>query len=381
MPDARVLRIGVDARELLGHPTGVGRYLRALVDRWTRRRDAALRRLVLYVPAARRDELQAVTSAQPAGALEVREVPGAGGTWWEQGRLRRAAARDTLDVFFAPAYTAPVRLRVPTVVAIHDVSYLAHPEWFEWRSGLRRRWLTRWSAARAACVLTGTEFSRSEIAVHLGLRADGIAVIPYGVTAPPRPPAGAGDRRSAREPLVLFAGSIFNRRHIPELLRAFATLAARDPAARLIVAGENRTYPREDPVALARALGLADRVAFQSYVSDQELGALYARARAFAFLSEYEGFGMTPLEALTAGVPIVVYDTPGAREAYRDAAIFVRPGDVTGIADALERLLSNEADRARVLDRAPAVLSRYSWDRTAEATLAAIERGASPLQR
>jgi glycosyltransferase involved in cell wall biosynthesis len=94
----------------------------------------------------------------------------------------------------------------------------------------------------------------------------------------------------------------------------------------------------------------------------------------FVFLSEYEGFGLTPLEALSAGVPIVVLDTPVAREIYGDAAWYV-PGDsdVRGAAAAIRTLLDEPGTRARLLREAPGVLARYSWDTAAEATLTGIE--------
>jgi glycosyltransferase involved in cell wall biosynthesis len=114
----------------------------------------------------------------------------------------------------------------------------------------------------------------------------------------------------------------------------------------------------------------------RSYVSDAELADLYRRAAAFAFLSTYEGFGLTPLEALTAGVPIVVYDTPVAREVYADAALFVRTGDAEGVTRALRTLLTDDTARAQLQARAAALLPRYSWDRTAAATLDAITRAA-----
>ena len=99
-----------------------------------------------------------------------------------------------------------------------------------------------------------------------------------------------------------------------------------------------------------------------------------ARASVFVFLSEYEGFGLTPLEALSAGVPIVVLDTPIAREIYGDTAWYVpRDGDVRSASMAIRTLLEDPASRAPMLAAAPAVLARYSWDTAADQTLAAIE--------
>ncbi len=374
MPEARLLRIGVDARELGGAPTGVGRYLSELLERWLARDDADARRFVLYVPSRGFDfhALGALTSSR---FLEVRAVGGAAGTRWEQMALPSAANRDGLNVFFAPAYSGPLRLMAPMVLVIHDLSYYAHPEWFPWPGGLRRRTLTRWSARGATRVLTVSAFSAQEIERYLDVPRTKLEVVYHGL-----PPAGrfgeAGRPAPPREPLVLFAGSIFNRRHVPDLVRAFARVASRQPDARLVVAGENRTMPREDPAGLARELGIGDRVDVRSYVADAELGALYARAGVFAFLSEYEGFGLTPLEALAHGVPVVVGDTAVAREVYGEAALYVPPGDLDAAAAAIERLLVDAAARAAALARAAELLPRYSWERAAERTLAVLEGAA-----
>ena len=100
---------------------------------------------------------------------------------------------------------------------------------------------------------------------------------------------------------------------------------------------------------------------------------LYSEARAFAFLSEYEGLGLTPLEALAAGIPSVLLDTSVAREACGQAALYVPQGDIDAIANALEALLYDEERRRTLLAAAPAVLSRFNWSRAASATLAILE--------
>lgn len=359
------LTIGIDARELLGEPTGVGRYLGELLRRWLVRDDAALRQFVLYSP----EPLPFVASA-PAGANLREVVVGSGrGTWWEQTHLRRAVRSNPPDVFFAGAYTAPLALGVPLAVTIHDVSFAAHPEWFRPREGARRRLLTRQAARSAEVIFTDSLFSRNEILERLGVPADRIQVIPPGVTA--RAPGAA----PGREPLVLFAGSILNRRRLPTTITAFAAATATRPEARLVIAGADRSYPPLDLAGLAKEAGVGSRVEIRDYVSESELDALYARASVFVFLSEYEGFGLTPLEALSAGVPIVVLDTPIAREVYGDAAWYVpRDGDVRGATQAIRTLMEDPASRERLLAAAPAMLGRYSWQTAADETLDAIER-------
>jgi glycosyltransferase involved in cell wall biosynthesis len=352
-----MLRVAVDARELLGRRTGVGRYLENLLWRW--RSGGAPAELILYTP-----ESLDLPEPAPAGAVPVvvRVIPGGRGTMWEQGRLAAAIRNDPADVLFAPGYTAPLRVAVPTVVTVHDVSFAAHPEWFSWREGARRRWLTRRSAEKAAAVVTVSAFSADEIVTHLGIPRSRIHVIPSGISA--LPPA----RGVRREPLVLFVGSIFNRRRIPDLINAFAIVAERHGSARLVLVGENRTFPPEDPELLADAHGIGDRVEWIPFARDVELADLYGRARVFAFLSDYEGFGFTPLEALAAGVPPVLADTAVARETCGEAGTYVPPGDVLAAARAIERLMTDEEARRRVLEAAPRVLARFSWDRAAEAT-------------
>lgn len=352
-----ILTIGIDARELLGARTGVGRYLGELLSRWTARPDAGQRRLRLYTPAP-------LGIAWPG--VEVRVLGGGRGTWWEQTRLSAAVRRDAPDVFFAPAYTAPLRLRAPLAVTIHDVSFSRHPEWFRLREGRRRHLLTRSAARRAAVVIAVSEFSRREIVALYRVPESRVRVIRNGFTPMPAPAV-------AREPLVLYAGSIFNRRRVPDLIAAFARVAGRVPAARLILVGANRTWPPEDLAAAARASGVAHAVEWRDYVPDDELQSLYARASAFVFLSEYEGFGLTPLEALSAGVPTIVADTPVAREIYGDAAQRVPVGDIAATAAALERLLTAPDAGAPQRAAVPDVLERYTWEASADATLAAIE--------
>jgi glycosyltransferase involved in cell wall biosynthesis len=176
-------------------------------------------------------------------------------------------------------------------------------------------------------------------------------------------------------PVVLYAGSLFNRRLIPELIAGFA-LAARDVAgARLVLAGDNRTLPPLDPLAIAAAEGVSSQVEWRRYVNDLDLSRLYADARAFVFLSTYEGFGMTPMEAIAAGCPAVLLDTPVSREVYGDGARFVTAAPAA-IASALVTLLTDDAAREELLARGRARLAHFSWAATAATLQSALEQAA-----
>lgn len=385
------MRIGIDARELSGRATGVGRYLAGLLREWTNGERARSHEFVLYAP-------EPVGITLDAHRFATRIIPGTSGTWWEQMRLPSVAAADHLDVFFAPAYTAPLRLDVPTVVTIHDLSYVAHPEWFRLREGARRRWLTRATVARARAIVTVSEFSKREIVERLGVSEAKVRVVPQGIDAPAGLAEARGDRERAEagsadlsavarsaeaegakagdaDPRLLYVGSIFNRRRVPDLIRAVAALARRRSGISLDLVGDNRTFPPQDIDRAIANHGMTGRVRWHRYATEEALRDLYARARAFAFLSEYEGLGMTPLEALAVGIPPVVLDTPAARESLEHAAMYVPiNGDVPAVALALETALFDERARARVLGAAPAALAKYEWPHAARETLAVLER-------
>lgn len=359
------MRIAVDARELCGRPTGVGRYLRELLAEWANHPDAKRHSWILY--AHERPPIGAPWSDS------VRVVGGRGGSAWEQWTLPRALSHDRPDVLFAPGYTAPLTTPAPTVLTVHDVSFFARPEWFSYREGTRRRLLTGWSARRARVVITDSLFSKSEIIKHIGLPESRVRVIPLGIRRAER----SSEPSRERDPIVLYVGSVFARRRVDQLIASFDRVVDRVPSARLEIVGENRTVPHVDLDTRRRQTRHADRISIRSYVDEATLRDLYARASAFAFLSEYEGFGLTPLEALASVVPPVLLDTPIARETCGAAARYVPATNTSEpLVDALCDLLTNDASRDAVLHHAPAVLARYQWPAAAAATLHAIEEGA-----
>jgi len=360
------MRIGIDGRELLHKRTGVGRVLAELCGEWLSSDRAREHEFLLYTPESGTDPsvLGPPFSEGSNHRFRHRSVPGRPGTWWEQVSLCTAAGVDGLDLFFAPAYSAPLRLAVPTVVTMHDVSFIAHPEWFGWREGLRRRWLAERVIARADAIISVSAFTRAEILRYYGVRPERVRVVRSGIT-PRATPLSEGDS----PPSVLFVGSIFNRRHLPTLIQAFADARRRFPTAQLTVVGDDRTFPRQDLALSIQRAGVEDSVWLRSYVSESELTELYQRATVFVFLSEYEGFGLTPLEAMSAGVPVVVADTPVARELYGDAALYVPVADAAATAAAIRTLLADQAVRDHQRQRAAALLPAFTWARAADETL------------
>lgn len=362
------LVVGIDARELGGRPTGTGRYLRNLVRRWRDSGD----RLVCYFngPPALDPVLDhpAVTK-RPLGDGCAR------GLAWQERLLPSAAREDGLEVFFSPAYSCPLSLRVPRVTAVHDLSFYAHPQDFTLADAFRRRALVGPSLRASRVVPVCSDFTRRELARLFPDLADRARHVPLGPDddLPPSPPrAEARARLGLAGPLVITVGALLNRRCVPELLRAAARLVRRHPDLVLDVVGENRTHPLLDLEGTVASLGLEGRVRLSGFVEDEALADRYAAADAAVFLSEYEGFGLPALEAAARGVPLVVSRAPSLGEVFRDAALLVDPRDESAIAAALDRVLAEETLRARLREAGRALASRHSWAEAARLTREAL---------
>jgi glycosyltransferase involved in cell wall biosynthesis len=366
--DPRGLVVGIDGRELAGHPTGTGRYLRNLLRHWREAGDT----LVVYTdgPAPPDPVL-----GHPGVRTRALGRGGSRGVVFQQWTLPRAARGDGLDVFFSPAYSCPLRLHVPRVTAVHDLSFFACPEDFTPTDALRRRVLTAASLRASRRLPVCSQFTARELVRLFPDLADRVVHVPLAAAdelpAPP-PRAEARAALGLTGPLVLCVGAILNRRCLPELLRAVARLRDRHPGLLLDVVGEERTHPRLELAARLAALDLGASVRLSGYVDDAALAIRYAAADALVALSEYEGFGLPPLEAAARGVPLVVGRPPSLGEIFRDASLLVDPRDEAAIAAALHCVLADAPTRGRLLAAGRALAARHSWADTAERTRALL---------
>jgi glycosyltransferase involved in cell wall biosynthesis len=372
--DGRALSIGIDGRELAGRPTGTGRYLRNLLRQWRQTDDT----LLVYVDGTPPDD-----PVLDHPRVRVRPVGpgGSHGLVWQQRLLPPRLRQDGPDVFFSPAYSCPLPVELPRVTAVHDLSFFAYPQDFSYLDGLRRRLLVAASLAASRTVLVCSDFTRRELARLFPHLADRARHVPLG-PADDLPLAPTRDLARARlglaGPLVLSVGAVLNRRCLPELVRAVARLRQAYPGLVLDVVGENRTHPTVDLAGLASLRGLERQVRLSGFVDDAGLAERYAAADVAVFLSEYEGFGLPPLEAAARGVPLVVSRRPSLSEVFGEAALLVEPRDESAVAEALGSVLRDAtlADRLRAAGHALA--RRYSWAETAQQTRAVLAEAAGP---
>ncbi len=348
------LTVGLDVRELAGGVSGDRTYWRGLLQHLLAGED----RLLLYhtgEPPDLRD--------LPAGGV-TRRVDQRPGWLWTPWAWPRELRRDRVQVAHAQ-YLVPPLAPCPTVVTIHDVSFLTHPEWFPARQLRIMRWLIPLSARRATRVVTGSAHAAGELVATLRLRPERVLVLPYAAAPRFQPvPADARDevlnRLRLRAPFVLAVGLLQPRKNLGRLLQAFAAVAPRVDGLTLVLAGRSGWGAAAVQEQVA-ALGVADRVRLAGAVADEDLPALYSGCAAFVYPSLYEGFGLPPLEALACGAPVICSNTTSLPEVVGDAAVTIDPLDVAALGEALAAVVTDPALASRLRAAGPPRAARFSW--------------------
>jgi glycosyltransferase involved in cell wall biosynthesis len=360
------LRIGIDGRAFRSPAAGVRRYVSELIR---------------AVAAAGDVELVAIGGPRDLLVLEGTTLAREG--WSPPTNLGRhlvglplAIGRAGVDLFHAPAYTAPLWGATPTVLTVQDVSYARRPEWYPYRQDRWRRAFYRRSATRARAIITASEFSKNEIVAAYGIDRERIHVTYLGVNrAFVRAAEGgsAGPLPAVLEgrPFVLHVGDLHPRRNLGVVLRAVSRVRQKHHECRqlcLALSGVDRGSAAALRVE-ADQLGAADALVELGVVSEETLLSLYHRASALVYPSRYEGFGLPLVEAMASGLPVIASWAGAIPEVVADAGVLLDPDDEDGFAQSISRVLL-DAEYARSLAEAGRVrAARFTWMETARQTL------------
>ena len=307
-------------------------------------------------------------------ALKSRRV--AGNPWtrlgWDLGRLLRADKPDLIHV----QYTAPLFVRIPIVVTVHDVSFLEHPEYFPASRRAQLRFTVARTVQRAARILTVSEFSRSTILRAYDVPPEKVRVIPnaanpdFRVIGRERAQKAVRERLRFDAPFIFSVGDLQPRKNQIGLIEAFSRLLSAQSQLRhhLVLTGKETWFTPKVREA-ARACGFASRIHFTGFVSDPELLDLYNACDCFVFPSFYEGFGLPILEAMACGRAVACSNTSAMPEVADGAGLLFNPREVEQITRALTDILLDSELRGRMerlgLQRAAA----FNWQKSARATL------------
>ncbi|NOZ06114.1 MAG: glycosyltransferase family 4 protein [Chloroflexi bacterium] len=276
------------------------------------------------------------------------------------------------DLFHGPDVIAPPMGHTPTVITVHDLSFLRYPQFHRPLNRWNLRWITPYVVRRAAAVIADSQSTRRDLVELVGTAPHKVHVIFPGVASSYHVlPAGeAGVRVRHRFGLdggyILFVGTIEPRKNLETLIEACRQLSWPAP---LVIAGRAGWRAQRLSRRL-QALEEDGRVRLLGYVPDDDLPLLYNAAKVFAYPSWYEGFGLPVLEAMACGTPVVTSNVSSLPEVAGQAALLVHPGDAGALAEALARVLRDETLAADLRTRGLARAQAFSWQRTVRETAA-----------
>ena len=356
------MRVALDVTPLLGVPTGIGTFVQGassgLVD--------AGQTVVGYGLTRRR----CLRSSLPDGVERGRTVPAALAlALWRRGVTWIGAEwlAGSVDVIHGTNFVVPPARTAARVVTVHDLTAVRFPQMCAPAS---RRYpeLVRRAALEGAWVHTPSTFVAQEVIELLAVPAGRVRPIAHGVDhVVPLVGGRPGRRRD-----VLALGTVEPRKDLPMLVRAFDSVAASREDVRLVIAGAAGWGAQQLDQAIAAARH-ANRIVRLGYVDDTRRAQLMAQAKVFAYPSLYEGFGLPPLEAMAAGVPVVATDAGAVPEVVGDAARLVAVGDEKGFASALSDVLDHPELAASLVARGRERAARFTWAGCATGLVAMYE--------
>jgi glycosyltransferase involved in cell wall biosynthesis len=363
------LRIAFDATSLLGTRTGVGQVTAGMLTALAAR--PGLELSAFAVTWRGREELAAMV---PSGVeSSTRRFPARlARTIWPHVAWPTAEHwTGPVDVVHAPSFVAPPA-RAPAVVTVHDLTFHRFPEMCT-RDVLGYPRLLHAAFDRGAIAHTFSEFVAAEVRDAFSLPPERVVTIPPGIAATHSGDPARGRALAGADRYIVALGTIEPRKNLPMLVRAFDIVASRDRDISLVVAGPDGWGVDEFDAAL-NAARHRDRIARIGYVADDDRRDLLAGATALAYPSLYEGFGHPPLEAMQAGIPVVASNRGALPEVLGDAALLPDPLDPDALAEALQRVVSDDSLRAQLVERGSALVQRYTWDDSADALAALYAR-------
>lgn len=362
------MRVGVNARRLVGQRLGVGRYIEYLLQHWAACVDAG-DSVELFVP-----EPVGGGGLPDCDRIRSRVLrPRLHGVVWEN--LVLAPRAHDVDVLFCPSYTAPRTWRGRLVVAIHSANEIT-PGSHDWRYRFTYSAIYRMSARRADRVIVPSRVVGDDMQALYDIPPERVVVVPLGADAMFRPVDDEARRIATRQrlfgddrPFVIWVGKLSQRRNIPVLVEAFARAKRREGLPhRLLLFGPNHLGL---PIAEhARRLGIADSVVQTDGVlaAHGDLVDIYNSADLYVNPSLYDGFSLPLVEALACGTPVVATDRGALAEIAGDAALVISEPTAEAFADGITRALTDDALRDDLRARGPKRAERFRWRETAART-------------
>lgn len=372
--DLPPVRIGIDVTSAIAQGGGIGRYTRELVR--------------ALVTTDRHNEYRLFSAKASATKTVIDPLPSAGNLtyrwaplserWlyrlWYRLRIPLPVQMVTgaLDLFHSPDFVLPpVAGSIPTLLTVHDLSFVHYPETFPPRLVTYLSSVVPWSIRRATHVLADSQATKQDLVDLWRIPVDDITVLYSGVDERFRPVTEADLLALVRDkyalgdsPYLLSVGTVQPRKNYQMLIRAFKPVSANWPHNLIIAGGTG--WLADQMLTEVQNQGLTDRVRFLGFVDDVDLPALYSGASLFLFPSLYEGFGLPLLEAMACGVPTVTSNAASLPEVIQsetgeEAAVQLSPHDEDGWTEAIAELLGDPTRRTGMVARGFRQARRFTW--------------------
>ena len=354
--------IGFDAKRIVRNGTGLGSYGRTLVNDLAQRQDLELR---LYAPDKGRDDLRTQIQERPNVSFCYPHGGRLRSMWWRMTGVVADLQRDGVQLYHGLSGELPIGIResdIRSVVTIHDLIFLRHPEFYHWVDTNIYAWKFRKTLKEADHIIAISECTKRDILYYGDIDEQKISIV-YQSFAPRFSADVSEEQRSQVNKVyglpqryILNVGSIEARKNVLQAVQALALLP--DDVA-IVVVGRHTPYT-DHVVRYAHEHRLEQRVHILHGVPDEHLPALYAMAESFVYPSVYEGFGIPIIEAISCGLPVVACTGSCLEEAGGPDSLYVQAGDVEAMADAIRQTLVGAEDRERHIEQSKKYIRRFS---------------------
>jgi glycosyltransferase involved in cell wall biosynthesis len=367
------MKIGIDARPLSYDLTGIGVYVKHLLEALQKIDDQNHYFLLSNGP------INLTLDNRNWSKIEGQITQRLLSTLWMQMRAPLIAAEKGIDLFWSPRHHLPLFLpsRVKTVVTVHDITHRLFPDTMALPNLLVEKLLMGLSIKKADCVIADSKSTAMGVAAHYPIDPAKVITIfpgkpnlPDPVTDVSSPPLNLPER------FFLFVGTLDPRKNLLRVLKAFEKIAPHAPDVHLVIVGA-RGWKNKQFNQQLNSSNIRGRIIMPGYVSRPQLKLIYEKALCLLFPSLYEGFGFPILEAMSCGTPVITSRTASMPEVAGDAAMLVDPYDVAAISDAMQEFLSNPGLKEKLVARGFQRLDAFSWEKCAGETLKVFERTGS----
>jgi glycosyltransferase involved in cell wall biosynthesis len=296
---------------------------------------------------------------------------------WDQIAVPRYLGREKPDIVFNPKYSFPLLTSVPGLFVCHGLDWYVMPWGSRWIDRLSHKFLVPLYSRKASAIIAVSETTKDHVVRYLNKSSSDVVTVYHGVDESFRRPVADEQLQATRKKFslppsyYLYVSRIYPPKNFGRLIRAFARVSS-DNGRYLVVAGTH-TEGCEDEIALIEELGISNRVIQLGWVDRDDLPALYSMADTLVQPSLYESFGISLVEAMSIGCPILTANCYGAAEVTADAALLVDPEDVDAIEIGLRRIVDDTSLRETLIARGFTRSKEFTWEKCAAQTMSAIE--------